>query len=154
MICPTYSVFRAVFALGGAATAADGMPEWPVASLRAGGFTGLVTPTIAAYPFTITCNADAADAVLGVHEYDWYLSQRTDVAASQYLTIEHDVPAKSGRVRINTVGANVARLLPGLSGAQLLTTDAQSAIFRNVHLYVHRRSDDAIQWIRLVAEEA
>lgn len=150
MIVPTYSAFRATFGVAGDPLGADGHKVWRSNLLRAGGFTGFATPTISAYPFALTCNAEAADAVLGVHEYSWYLSQRTDTVASQCLTIEHDVPAKSGRVRINIVGANVARILPGLSGADLLTASSLALIFKHVHLYVHRRSDNAYQWIRLV----
>lgn len=150
MIVHTYSAFRATFGFAGDPLAADGHKVWRPGLLRDAGFTGFVTPTIVAYPFALTCNAEAADAVLGVHEYDWYLSQRTDVAADQCLTIEHDVPAKSGRVRLNIVGPQVARILPGLSGADLLTASSQRLIFKHVHLYVHRRSDDAYQWIRLV----
>lgn len=153
MICPNYATMRAAFAVGGASVAADGHLEFPgTAKLRTGGFTGLATPTIAAYPFTITCNAGAADAVAGTHEYDWFLSQRTDVAASQYLEIIHSDPLKSGTVRIDIVDANVALLLPGLTGADLLTDASQAIIFANCHLYVSRRSDKAYQWIRLVSE--
>jgi hypothetical protein len=152
MIIPNYPTFRTVFAPAPGEVGADGYLIFPGTSkLRTGGFTGMVTPTISAYPFAITCNAEASDAVLGVHEFDWYLSQRTDVVANQYLTIEHDVPAKSGRVRLNIVNANVAKLLPGLSGAGLLTASSLSTIFRDVHLYVSRRSDRAYQWIRMVA---
>ena len=152
MIVPSYGAFRVAFAAAGAVAAADGHLTFPgTAKLRTGGFTGLATPTITAYPLAITCNAEASDAVLGVHEYDWYLSQRTGTAASQCLTIEHDVPAKSGRVRINIVAGNVALILPGLSGAGLLTDAALATIFRNCALYVSRRSDRAYQWSRMVA---
>ena len=153
MIVPNYATMRAAFAAGGAAIAADGHLEFPgTAKLRTGGFTGLATPTIAAYPFTVTCNAGAADSVPGTHEYDWWLSHRTDDVASQYLQIIHNDPLKSGTVRIDIVDANVALLLPGLSGADLLTAESQAIIFANCHLYVSRRSDKAYQWIRLVSE--
>lgn len=151
MILPNYPTFRDTFGEG-QEVGPDGFLIFPgVGSLRTGGFTGLVTPTIAAYPITITCNGGAADSVLGVHEYDWYLSQRTDIAANQYLTMIHADPTKSGTVRIALVDVNVAKLLPGLSGAALLTAASLSTIFRNVHLYVSRRSDRAYQWIRMVA---
>lgn len=151
MIVPTYAAMRGVFAAPAAVVSADGYLTFPgTAKLRTGGFTGLVTPTISAFATTITCNAGASDAVLGVHEYDWYLSQRTDVAASQCMTIAHGNPAKSGTVTITLIEAMVDRLLPGRTDEELLEDDSLAVIFRNVHLYVSRRSDRAYQWIRMV----
>lgn len=151
MIVPSYGAFRGIFAAAGAVVAADGHLTFPgTAKLRTGGFTGLVTPTITAYPISITCNAGAADAVAGVHEYDWWLSQRTSTAAVQPLLITHADPTKSGTVSININAGPIGVLLPGLSGAGLLTDAALATIFRNVHLYVSRRSDRAYQWIRMV----
>ena len=52
---------------------------------------------------------------------------------------------------VNINAGPIGVLLPGLSGAGLLTDAALAVIFRNVHLYVSRRSDRAYQWIRMVA---
>ena len=151
MIVPTYGAFRGIFAAAGAVVAADGHLTFPgTAKLRTGGFTGLATPTITAYPISITCNAGAADAVAGVHEYDWWLSMRTSTAAVQPLLITHADPTKSGTVSININTVPIGVLLPGLSGAGLLTDAALAVIFRNCALYVSRRSDRAYQWIRMV----
>ena len=151
MIVPSYGAFRGIFAAAGAVVAADGHLTFPgTAKLRTGGFTGLATPTITAYPISITCNAGSADAVAGVHEYDWWLSMRTATAAVQPLLITHADPTKSGTVSININAGPIGVLLPGLSGAGLLTDAALAALLRNVHLYVSRRSDRAYQWIRMV----
>lgn len=151
MILQRYQDLRAAFALAGAPIALDGFETWPMAKLRAGAFTGLVTPTIAAYPIAITCNAGGADATPGVHEYDWYLSQRSDLVGGQYLSIVHPDPLKSGSVSLALELGNVARLLPGLTGPDLLADAALALIFKSVALYVSRRSDRAYQWIPLVA---
>ena len=152
MIVPSYAAMRGTFAAAGAVVAADGYLTFPgTAKLRAAGFTGLVTPTITSYPITLTCNAGADDATPGVHEYDWWLSAKVEALASQPVVMTHANPAKSGTVSIALNSGNVALLLPGVSGAGLLTASALGLIFRNVHLYVSRRSDRAYQWIRMVA---
>jgi hypothetical protein len=52
-------------------------------------------------------------------------------------------------VEIDIVDANIAALLPGVSGAGLVSAASLAIIFRNVALYVQRRSDKAYQWIAL-----
>ncbi len=148
MILHTYAAFRAQFALPGAAIANDGMEEWPVAKLRSGGFTGLVTPTITAFPILMTCNSGAVD---GGAAFDWYLSQRTDVAADQYLTITQFDPTKSGSILVGITEVNVLKLLPDVDGITIAYPASLTALLKNVHLYVQRRSDQAIQWIKLYA---
>lgn len=151
MIVQRYQDFRAAFALAGAAISLDGFETWPTAKLRAAGFSSLATPTITAYPIALTCNAGAADTVPNTHEYDWYLSQRSDVVGGQYFAISMPDPSKSGSVSIALQAGNVAKLLPGLSGADLLTTSSLALLFKSVALYVSRRSDKAYQWIPFVA---
>lgn len=148
MIVQRYSDFRGLFALDGASAAADGLEEWPVANLRSGGFTGLVTPTITSFPLTITCNGGAID---GGAAFDWYLSQRTDDPARQYLTITHTRPTKSGTVTIDINEDRVAALLPDVSGPALFEAGNLGLLMKNVALYVQRRSDKAYQWIKLYA---
>jgi hypothetical protein len=155
VIIPFYAAFRPTFALAGAATAVDGFAEFPgTAKLRASGFTGLATPTIDSWPVRLTVNALAQDTVPGTHEFDWFLSQRSDLAASQYLVTSLYDPIGagftfSGTIEIDLVDANVARLLPGLSGDDLVTATSLALICRDVSVYVRRRSDGAYQWCRL-----
>jgi hypothetical protein len=101
---------------------------------------------------------------VGYHLFDWYLSRRqdpgvypvfgfddlqeiteTDLAISAF----YQEANRSGTISLTFNVAAVARLLPGVSGADLLTDAALRVIFRNVHLYVRRRSDGAIQWVKL-----
>lgn len=150
MVIPTYAAFRAIFALGGASEDNDGLLEFPgIAKLRSGGFTGLATPTIGAFPFTVTCNGGVSDSGFA---FDWYLSQRTDMPANQYLTCVQLDNTHSGSVVIDTVDANVAKLLPGVDPSDYTDAANIALILKNCHLYVQRRSDDAYQWIKLYAE--
>lgn len=175
MIVSSYAAFRSTFADVGAITAFDGFLEWPGAALlRASGFTGTLQvqpyvggpwisfdgvafPTAQAFPdfpIVVTCNAGASDATYGVDEYDWYVSQRTDVEASQYLTVgRNDLPgstSRSGSIVIGVDATNRARLLPDHVGASY--TDAElTLLLKHVHVYVRRRSDGAYQWTKLYA---
>lgn len=144
MICIDYTTFRYTFATS-ATVANDGHRAWPVANLGLNSFaqpTGLPTViTTMDLPIILTANAGAADAVFLVDEYHWFLSQRTDVAAIQYLAITRsDTPpsSHSGSVRIGRTGGG---------GTVLGDYDAIRSIFRDVHLYVKRVSDGAIQHI-------
>lgn len=102
-----------------------------------------------------------ADAVPGVHEYDWFLSQRRDPGLylpvgttspihwdEQALVLTMTEPT-SGVVYLSPNLAALAKLLPGRTGADLLTEEAFGLIFMNAALYVQRRADKTIQWARL-----
>lgn len=102
------------------------------------------------------------DAVYGVHEYDWWVSLRREVgragladgtALAEWNAPALDVampdPSASGRISLSPNLAAVAALLPGASGAQLLTAEALTTLFRHVHVFVQRRADKAFQWARL-----
>lgn len=140
----------------------DGLEEFPglVAAengrtnlVRSGGFTGglvgIPTPYIGA-AFEVTVNATGEDAVFGVDDYDWYMSQRTDDAAVQYLTIVQRADAGgesfSGTVAIAHT-ANATSVL-GLSTPP--TPQQVTWLFKHVDLYAKRLSDGAIQWRNLL----
>ncbi len=146
MIIQRYTDFRAVFALPGAGLDPDGFETLPVAKLRASGFSGLVAPVISSYPLTLTVNGSAVD---GGFAYDWYLSQRTDDHHVQPLSIAQAGTTRSGTITIDLVAPNVAKLLPGVAGAGLVTPAALALLFKHVGLYVQRRSDKAYQWVSL-----
>jgi hypothetical protein len=155
-------------------------------ALRAGGFSGtlyaftagahqfpatvvgpLVDPTKLpsgdpVWPLYVTCAAFVQDSVYGVHEYDWYVSQRRDVGrypalgatalvehAAQALLVTMNDPSSSSVIAIRPNAAALAVLLPGLAGAELLTASAFATLFRHCHLYARRRSDGAVQWARM-----
>jgi len=200
MIFPTYRAFRHGFALPGALTdPTDGMPVFPVEKLRTGGFSGTlkihtglpntsnpadlrtlsvangfasVSPFPQSEPLQITCNDYAADAVAGVHDFDWFLSQRVDVSvhdpdavigssiltepalrrdAVRYFTFFPLSLTQSGTVRISFDPTNVKKLAPNFIGLQDLTDADLRTVLKNVHIYVQRRSDKAYQWVRLYA---
>lgn len=148
-ICASWPFFRAVFATSASADA-DGMPTWPIASVRANsftnGFTGIGRP-IQAFPLTVSCNGGLSD-IADSTTFNWYLSQRTDVAASQYMSITH-AAGVSGTVTIALTSKCVTDL--GLSGVtDSLTEDQLVRILNDAHLYVQRASDDSIQWVDML----
>jgi hypothetical protein len=154
MIFTRYQDFRAGFALVGAPIVADGFPEWPYTEIRAGGFDDGLTiddPTdvnLFTTELNITCNAFASDAVAGVDDFDWFVSQRTDVVASQYFTVSAYAANKSGSITLTAVIANTATLLPAATELEDYTgDDSLKLLFRDVAVYVQRRSDKAYQWI-------
>lgn len=144
----------------------DGYDRWPLTYVRLAGsgfgaasgsgnpgstITGVPTP-YAGSPFTVTCNAVAADAVRGVDEYRWYLSQRTDTPASQHLDIYQlaSTPTQSFSGTVRIVHTALAQSAFGFTGSSDFTPDMVPLLFRNCHLYVQRISDNAIQWVDLL----
>ena len=134
----------------------DGLELWPLALVRkAGSGFGDAGSTITGIPstfggetsFFVSCNTGAADAAPGVDEYDWYLSQRSDDAAAQYLTI-----AQRSNIGVNSYSGTVIVASSTLAATHFdLTSSADEptlrALFKRSHLYVRRRSDGAIQWV-------
>jgi hypothetical protein len=146
VIIQRYTDFRAVFALFGAALDSDGFEAMPIAKLRSASFSTLVAPVITAFPFTLTVNGSTVDGGFG---FDWYLSQRTDDHDVQALTLTPFAANKSGSVVVGLNAINVAKLLPGVTGAGLVTPASLALLFKHVALYVQRRSDKAYQWVAL-----
>lgn len=128
----------------------DGFETWPVAQLRAGGFddgiTGLpAVPNLSA-TIMLTCNAQGYDAVNGVDEYDWYVSQRSDETSGQFWAVSAapgDAGSRSGTIKLDATAVATTEY-PAMT---LVTPAALSSCFRNVHVYCRRRSDGAIQWL-------
>lgn len=148
MIVHSYTTFRALFATS-ATLGADGFEVWPSSMVRAagftGGFSGIDTP-ILSFPITISVNANA----VGAEAYHFWLSQRTEVEASQYLTVARATGA-SGSWTIGLTAKAVADL--GLADEEdSVTPDQLTEILRHCHVYVQRISDNAIQWCDLLQE--
>lgn len=159
MIIPNYTTFRAAFALGGASIDPDGLEEWPVAKVRSGGFTGGISgiaKPITAFPITLSVNAQANDAVAGVHEYDWYVSQRTDDPDRQFFTVTNaDVApnTKSGTIVLSLTGTaadTIGIITPGFDVTDNVNEEHLIILCKYVTIYVQRRSDDAIQLVNLL----
>lgn len=145
----------------------DGYYTWPVANVRlpASGFgdtgstiTGIPRPIYSTIGgVSITCNGGAFDAVPGVDEYDWYLSQCTDDPARQLLFLQEPniLPNTcSGRVYLLANAANCradigSSITSGGPTAIWIAPDAVGPLFTHKYLYVQRRSDKAIQWVDL-----
>lgn len=136
----------------------DGLETWPLALVRSGGIGAITgTPTPYAFaPFFPTINAIATDAVPGVDEYDWYLSQRTDDPTKQLLTIipypaTLGLPGQTYSGTIYLAHSPLAALSEViLTGLADTTPEKIPVLFKYAHLYCRRRSDGAIQWIDLL----
>jgi hypothetical protein len=113
------------------------------------GFTGIPTGAVG-QNFFVSVNGQAPDAIAGVDEYDWYLSQRSDDPAKQWLSCAtahfFSSDTYSGTVLVATTALANAELGLGLT----LTVEQQIEVFRFCHLYCRRRSDGAIQWVDLL----
>lgn len=116
------------------------------------------------FPFRVTINSSAADS--GGDAYGWFLSQRgepvrypstlfpttiTPTNQPQLLTCTQLDDTHSGTVVVGVNSTEVLKLFPSSGGVPPTDVTSLATIFRNVHLYVTRRSDLAFQWARLVA---
>lgn len=125
----------------------DGKEQWPIANVRAGGFTGLDIPRpIITAPIDITCNAGATDAADGT-TYNWYVSQRTPDANAWMWAVSQPDATKSGSIRLSLTAYALLEL--GSSAATALNADQQIRALRKVFVYVQRASDRAIQFAEL-----
>ena len=144
-IYTTYSQFRAGFSSG--AIGLDGFKLWPGSSVAAPG-TLTMGATIAAFPFTISVGG-TNDAVAGVDEYDWYLSQRSDVTTKQYLSVSRNDPlpnTMSARISVN-----ITALATGLQyGTIPLSIKDILALFTDVEVYVLTKATGAIRHMALL----
>ena len=151
-VVANYTTFRAWFATS-ATLDVDAMEVWPVANVRGAGFTtgvfGIGKP-IQAFPITVSCNAGVSDATAGT-TYAWFLSQRTEDTAAQWLSCVETTAGTSGTVTISLTAKCVTDLALGGTTSSL-TNDQLVRILKNVHLYVQRASDDLIQWVDLLNE--
>jgi hypothetical protein len=145
-IFTTYAQFRAGFNPF-TPVGADGFKSW------SGG--DVVTPvleiptTIIELPFLIIVNNTINDAVAGVDEWDWYLSQRTDNSARQYFTVDRadELPnTRSGRIAVN-----VSALATGLGYGNIpMSTTEILALFTDVEVYARERATGFIHHASLL----
>lgn len=134
--------------------ATDGWPEFPgpftngTNLVGASSIPALVFEPRAFGQYGYTIDGGGPDSVPGTDEYDWYLSQPTADAASQWLTIAQRA-GSSSVVDIDISALGLSELGIGLPNP--LTTAQIIAVLRNCHLCVKRRSDSAIQWVDMLA---
>ena len=137
----------------------DGLEEFPgpfghTNKVRSGGFDGgidnIPTPWIGT-AFSVSVNAFAADAVKDVHEYHWYLSQRTDDPAKQYVSIDVFPLFLLTKTYSGSVLLNASALAATELGSLSNPTPTQVAeVFKHCDLYCLRVADGAIQWTNLL----
>jgi hypothetical protein len=141
MIIENYSTFRTLANPGGP-LAADSLPEFDPANMRKLGFNGGITGNpLTSFPIELTCNAYATDAVDGVDEYDWFVSQQTSVVANKPFAVYR---LDTGGTRSGSIGLD----LSAWAATEYPTPFDLSSIqvlFFAVDIYVIRRSDGAIQ---------
>lgn len=154
-IWPNYTTFRFQFSVTGVPDPITGYEAWPSANVNTVGFNTLSVPRpITAGAFHITCNPAVAgdligsdDAVLGVADYNWWVSLRSDVVAEQAITVVQDNAAKSGTLLF---GFNLANARTLLNNSALTTATALNdelmlyTLYRNVWVYAQRVSDDLV----------
>lgn len=135
----------------------DGYEQWPYSFRAYLGFDGGLVPTIVEtavklgiFPISLTCNDSALDAVSGVDEYDWYVSQRTDDPALQFWDVSYTIGA-SGSIVLNLTayGATELGVTDPLTAPYQLTVEQKQRALNNMHVYCHRKSDKAWQWTDL-----
>ncbi len=136
----------------------SGWETWPVEYMRVGdtaaafdgGIDGFGTTPYDGGTLTLTVNALAADAVYGTDEYDWYLSQRTDVPASQYLLVAQAPDgigpnSHSGSCQITPTSLAESKFGFTVGAGMPIDPDITRMLFRSCSIYVRRISDQAIQ---------
>jgi hypothetical protein len=142
MLVYRYTDMRAAFAAA-PTIAADGYELWPSANLQTATFTGIDTP-ITEFPITISVDSGAN----GSEVYHAYLSQRTDDAASQYLSIAV-TSGKSGSWDISLTSLAVDAL--GLDDpTDSLNLSQLTQALKYVTLYTSKISDQTIRYVELL----
>lgn len=148
MIIDNYSAFRHFVNPGGTVDR-DGLPEFPVAKMRFSTFvSGFQLSSTSAFPLSISCNFGDTDAVVNIDEFDWYVSQRTSIAANKPLTVSRKDTApntNSGTIEID-LSAWAATEYPDPFGISTIPI-----LFSAIDIYAIRRFDLAIQRLDLRA---
>ena len=130
----------------------DTLELWPI-ELQAsiGTLEGI---TLTGFPWSVTINSIGADAAFGVDDYDWWLSQRTEDPAKQYLSIVQRADTGgdsfSGTVEIDITALGTAEF--GVSSMEAISVADAVKMFRRMAIYVRRRSDGAWQWRDILVE--
>lgn len=133
-----YPNFRAAFSVSGSPDI-HGWEKWPTTYMYLSGFAISMTKPVSSLPTLITVNGLATDSTPYTDEYDWYVSQRTDNPANQYLDIQRsDVWPDT---RSGTISLGLTALGTTYFGG--LTIDELVGLFKHVYIYAQRRADRA-----------
>ena len=133
MICTDYASFRNVF-MAGEPVALDGFPTWDATR-----FDGTLFPFTGwqqTFPISVQMTG-GTDAVAGVDEYHWYLSQpteRTEPRLSLTLRTPASGTTNSGRTWLGLTAVGSA-LLAGESLGPAHSAQAMDSFLRNTYIY-------------------
>jgi hypothetical protein len=102
-------------------------------------------------PMTIHVGA-GVDATPGVDEADWYVSQRSDDPAKQYLAVTQTAasPGQTRSKAIDLIHTPLAESEFGVALGVRPTPDQLINLFRYVHIYFRFRSSSRIKWVDLL----
>lgn len=163
MILSQYTDMRAAFAPG-APPALGGFETWPIASVVYSpglpGFNLLLPPDLTQVGLYLCVNgttagqAGADDATPFADEFDWYVSQRTDGLGKPFDVLSWN---QANQGQANTKSGTIVlvlrdgQYLDSTVTPPLIRSENFSAVYRDVEVYVRRRSDGAIMWGNLLA---
>lgn len=162
MILPSYTTFRALFAPGAPPDVA-GWETWPLSSVfyppGEPGFN-LTLPTDLS-PFTLAISVNSPgpglvgddDPVAGVDLFDWYVSQRSDSQAGPFKVYAwHDYPSDfvAGNTKSGTIILELRPSYYFATSGFVIPPDNLAAVYRDVFVYVRRRSNGHIMWGNLL----
>lgn len=140
MIFSNWLTFRLAFS-NGEPVDALGIPGWPLADMRAGGFDDGITIDTSSSPYVVTCNAVAADPVAGVDRFDWFVSSGA-ASGGSLVVARHDpsgTTQNSGSIAISlSASAEIEYPEP-------FDVSTIPVLWFAHDIYVRRRSDGAIQ---------
>lgn len=139
MIIEDYATFR-ILANPGGAIGVDGLPEWPVASMRANGFDdGFAVTSTSHLPFGIVVLGPNIPVVDPIDYFDWYVSQGTTDAAKKPFVVTRGLSDTGGRI-IFSLSSRAAEEFPDPFDLSTIRV-----LYFGIDIYCIRRSDSAIQ---------
>ncbi len=147
VIISDYSTFR-MLANPGGSFASDGLPEFDPSKMRANGFDDGIEVAAVSFPLAISCNGGIPDTSFDVDEYDWYVSQRTNVEENRPFVV-----SRSDTFDTSYSGTILLEQSVWCADEYPDPFDLESSVqtlFFGVDIYVIRRSDGAIQRLDLL----
>ena len=138
----------------------DGVDRWQLEKVRETGsgfgdagstMTGVAAPVSVAGGSDLTANAGASDAAAYTDDYDWFVSQQTQVHASRFLDVSEVTESDgltpiSGTINIAASAVAVSEFTIDAAG---FTAEQLANVYRDSYAYVMRLSDGAIQLLDL-----
>ncbi len=124
-----------------------GLPEWPIALVRANGFDTGFELIVGMTGLEFSCNGFAADASPGIDEYDWFFSQGA-ASGGPFVVSRSDFALPD-----TNSGTFQFELAPWALDEYPDPFDLSTieVLFFQVSAYVRRRADGAIQRLDLLS---